>query len=184
VIAVWEQTLQTGDFSVAEYRDTDENGRARHLRTAWRGVEQRSSGLWFIEGVTQDITEVAEARDAALISAKDAESASRAKSGFLATISHEIRTPLNGVLGLAQAMARDELAARQRERLEALERSGQVLLSLLNDVLDISKIEAGKLELEWADFDIEMVWRDANAIFSEAASPDYAALVGGCGTSD
>ena len=74
-----------------------------------------------------------------------AEAANEAKSAFLATMSHEIRTPLNGVLGMAQAMAADELSAVQRERLDVIRQSGEALLAILNDVLDLSKIEAGKL---------------------------------------
>jgi signal transduction histidine kinase/AmiR/NasT family two-component response regulator len=80
-------------------------------------------------------------------------SASRAKSAFLATISHEIRTPLNGVLGMAQAIEMDELTPVQRDRVAVIRSSGESLLSLLNDVLDLSKIEAGKLTLETLTFD-------------------------------
>jgi signal transduction histidine kinase/FixJ family two-component response regulator len=82
-----------------------------------------------------------------------ATSASQAKSTFLATISHEIRTPLNGVLGMAQAIEMGELTPVQRERVAVVRRSGEALLSLLNDVLDLSKIEAGKLTLETLRFD-------------------------------
>ncbi len=71
-----------------------------------------------------------------------------AMSTFLATMSHEIRTPLNGVLGMAQAMGRCELPELQRERLEIIQTAGQSLLALLNDLLDLSKIQAGKIELE------------------------------------
>jgi signal transduction histidine kinase/CheY-like chemotaxis protein len=87
---------------------------------------------------------------AALDEARDA---SQAKSTFLATISHEIRTPLNGVLGMAQAIEMDELTPAQRERVGVVRRSGESLLSLLNDVLDLSKIEAGQLRLETMPFD-------------------------------
>jgi signal transduction histidine kinase/AmiR/NasT family two-component response regulator len=89
--------------------------------------------------------------EAALITAaalERAEIASAAKSDFVATMSHEIRTPLNGVLGMAQAMAADPLSAVQRQRLDVIRQSGNVLLTLLNDLLDIAKIEAAKLELE------------------------------------
>ena len=98
-----------------------------------------------------------------------AEAANTAKSAFLATMSHEIRTPLNGVLGMAQAMAADELTEVQRERLVVIHRSGEALLAILNDVLDLSKIEAGKLELEATEFDIAELARGAHATFAATA---------------
>jgi len=98
-----------------------------------------------------------------------AEAASNAKSVFLASMSHEIRTPLNGVLGMAQAMAADELSPNQRERLDVVRTSGEALLSVLNDVLDFSKIEAGKLIIEEVAFDLAQVVRSSQLIFAEAA---------------
>jgi signal transduction histidine kinase/ActR/RegA family two-component response regulator len=100
----------------------------------------------------------------------DAESANRAKSLFLATMSHEIRTPLNGVLGMAQAMAMDELTSVQRERLGVVHASGEALLAILNDVLDLAKIEAGKLDLEDIEFDLEEVARGAHQAFTDQAN--------------
>jgi len=92
---------------------------------------------------------------AGLIAAKsEAEAANEAKSQFLAMISHEIRTPLNGVLGMTQIMAMNTLDGAQAERLQIIQRSGETLLSILNDVLDLSKIEAGKLTLEAIAFDL------------------------------
>ncbi|CAN5357875.1 response regulator [soil metagenome] len=76
-----------------------------------------------------------------------AESANEAKSSFLAVMSHELRTPLNGMLGMAQALRTESLNARQREQVELMIDSGDTLLVLLNDILDLSKIEAGKLEI-------------------------------------
>jgi signal transduction histidine kinase/CheY-like chemotaxis protein len=99
-----------------------------------------------------------------------AEAASRAKSSFLAMASHEIRTPLNGVLGMAQALERDALSPAQRERVAVIRHSGEALLNVLNDVLDVSKIEAGKLELECAPFDLEALARTAHAAFSASAA--------------
>ncbi|MBI1198058.1 MAG: response regulator [Phenylobacterium sp.] len=83
-----------------------------------------------------------------------AEAANRAKSAFLATISHEIRTPLNGVLGMAQAMDRAALAAPQAGQLDVIRDSARMLLGIVNDVLDISKVEAGQLQLSPAPFDV------------------------------
>jgi signal transduction histidine kinase/CheY-like chemotaxis protein len=83
-----------------------------------------------------------------------ARQANRAKSNFLATMSHEIRTPMNGVLGMAQLMKRDETNPVQADRLDVLIDSGEYLLSILNDILDVSKIDAGKLEMVTAAEDL------------------------------
>ncbi len=98
-----------------------------------------------------------------------AQTASRAKSAFLAVTSHEIRTPLNGVLGMAQAMANDDLSTVQRERVGVIRQAGEALLDILNDILDLSKIEAGKLDLETAPFDLEAVTVSAFGGFSATA---------------
>lgn len=112
-----------------------------------------------------------EASELALIEARDrAEAASTAKSEFLATISHEVRTPLNGILGMAQAMQADKLPAVQRGRVDVILRSGEILLTLLNGVLDLSKMEAGKLELEEGDVDIALVARGALEAFGGEAA--------------
>jgi signal transduction histidine kinase/ActR/RegA family two-component response regulator len=106
-----------------------------------------------------------------LSAAKDAaEAASQAKSQFLATMSHEIRTPLNGILGMAQVMQRDGLPDAQRDRLRVIRRSGETLLGLLNDALDFSRIEAGKLSLEVGEFDMEHLTRGAVATFTPLAA--------------
>lgn len=86
-----------------------------------------------------------------------AKAANKAKSLFLASMSHEIRTPLNGVLGMASLLNDNTLTDEQRERVETIQTSGDTLLSLLNDILDLSKIEAGRLDLEIVDFDVSKI---------------------------
>ncbi|MGA0603997.1 ATP-binding protein [Caulobacter sp. KR2-114] len=103
-----------------------------------------------IDGLIQAERELIDSKDAA-------EAGGAAKSAFLATMSHEIRTPLNGVLGMVQAMARDELSPVQAGRLEVIQKAGAALLAILNDLLDLSKIESGKLELEDGECDIEEI---------------------------
>lgn len=98
------------------------------------------------QALRHTLAELTAARDAA-------ETANVLKSQFLANMSHEIRTPLNGVLAMAQVMESSGLEPAQRERLGIIRQSGEVLLAVLNDVLDLSKIEAGKMELEQVDFD-------------------------------
>ncbi|WP_372785407.1 ATP-binding protein [Phenylobacterium sp.] len=121
----------------------------------------------FIVLLAQNLFRESEALRQALAAA---EAASHAKSTFLAVTSHEIRTPLNGVLGMAQAMENDALSARQRGRLGVIRQSGEALLDILNDILDVAKIEAGKLELEAAPFDLEAVANSALGAFSGTAA--------------
>ncbi|TXI79843.1 MAG: response regulator [Flavobacteriales bacterium] len=98
------------------------------------------------------------AANVALNEARDAaESASRSKSAFLANMSHEIRTPMNAIIGLAHLLGRDIADVRQRERLGKISDAAQHLLAIINDILDVSKIEAGHLELEQTPFEFEQV---------------------------
>ncbi|MBR7620316.1 response regulator [Phenylobacterium sp. 20VBR1] len=101
--------------------------------------------------------------------ARIADSANRSKTEFLATISHELRTPLNGVLGMAQAMSADPLSKPQRSRLGTIQESGRALLSIINDVLDISKIEAGRLELSPSVFNMAGFAQDLAALYGGLA---------------
>jgi len=115
----------------------------------------------------QAVKERVSAEIALRAATEQAESANRAKSSFLANMSHEIRTPLNGILGYAQILLREQAATPlQRQGLEVISRSGNHLLELLNDVLDLSKIEAGRMELVLRDFDLSSFLRDVAVMFS------------------
>ncbi len=121
------------------------------------------AGETAVLGWFYDVTELREARE-------QAESATRAKSDFLATMSHEIRTPLNGILGMAQLLLMPELTEAERQDFaRTILNSGKTLLTLLNDILDLSKVEAGKIDLEKAIFDPGQILREVAALFAEAA---------------
>ena len=138
-------------------------------------VETEHSAVFV--GIIQDITERNKA-EALLKDAKEAaEQASLAKSQFVANMSHELRTPLNAILGFSQIMANsDNLTTKQRENLQIINRSGDHLLSLINDVLNISKIEAGKIEFQKADFDLFELLDDLEPLFQEKLAKNKLAL--------
>ncbi len=114
----------------------------------------KEGGTHRFHAFLHDISERVE-REAQLLAAKDdAEAATRAKTEFIASVSHEIRTPLNGILGMSELLGTTPLNEKQRGYLAQVRRSSDNLLHLLNDVLDMSKIEAGKIDLEVRPFDL------------------------------
>ncbi|AUM12614.1 7TM diverse intracellular signaling domain-containing protein [Ketobacter alkanivorans] len=98
-----------------------------------------------------------------------AEETSKAKSEFLATMSHEIRTPMNGVLGMAALLQDADLAPAHRHYVDVITSSGKALLNIINDILDYSKIEAGKLDIENVDFDLDQLCLECASVFSVTA---------------
>ena len=123
-----------------------------------------------------EVERTAEAKEQERRAKLEAERASLAKSQFLANMSHEIRTPMNGVLGMTDVLLRTPLAGRQLEIAQTIRSSGKALLEILNDVLDLSRIEAGRIDLRIAPFDVARMVRDAADLFREQAAEKGVAL--------
>ena len=155
------ETLAQGEDAAAiELQAPHRAGGLVWLEASARVLERRVDGSirWVLVSRNIDDRRAAEVE---LYRARDeSEAANKAKSEFLANMSHEIRTPMNGIMGMTALLLRGELTTEQRKFAEAVKTSSDCLLGIINDILDISKLEAGKVELEHIDFSLEKVVED------------------------
>jgi PAS domain S-box-containing protein len=141
------------EFDEQEWQYVRKDGSEFSGRLLISGIESNLGHLIGYLGVIEDITALNLAKEVEFMAKKDLEKTTRMKSEFLANMSHEIRTPMNGVLGMVQLLSDTQLDENQLDMLSTIRSSGDILLKVLNDILDLSKIESGKLDLEMKNFD-------------------------------
>jgi PAS domain S-box-containing protein len=144
-------------------------GEQRWVLTTKVPLRDQTGAVVGLVGISQDITERKAAADELKQAKQEAEAADAAKSDFLATMSHEIRTPLNGIIGMAGLLLDMDLRPDQREYAEVIRNAGNSLLALINDILDVSRIEAGKLDLETLNFDLRSTVEDVAGLLGVKA---------------
>jgi len=159
----------------AEYRIPDGQGRERTVETLTATVVLADGPALLT--VIRDVTREREAREVLASAKAQAETASRAKSQFLANMSHEIRTPMNAVIGLSELLLASPLSAEQQRRASGIRSSAQALLRVINDILDVSRIEAGRMELIEARFEPRRLVEQVRDLLSPLAAEKSLALV-------
>ena len=163
--AAVEGSIPLYDATYPYRRPTD--GRVVWVRAIGSVVRDADGAARHMYGVAQDITEQKQA-EAELVAAREAaDAANQAKSAFLANMSHEIRTPMSAILGFTEILSRLIREPQQTDYLRSIQTSGKSLLSLINDILDLSKVEAGKLELEYEATNPRTVFEEMQAVFSQ-----------------
>lgn len=163
--------LETGDGPVLgkriELEGLRKSGEEFELELAIRAIEGPSGKLFI--GYARDITARKAAEQELLIAKENAEVANTAKASFLAMMSHEIRTPLNGVLGVLELLKDSELSTEQGDQIAIASRSGMSLMKIINDLLDFSKLDAGKLEIQQRSFDVEALVSSVTSLAKASA---------------
>lgn len=165
--AEFEAMLGGGAARNLEVEFTDTNGRV--IPTLMSAAIAEIDGTSCVVAISRDITKLKESENQLRAAREEAEAASRAKSEFLSSMSHEIRTPMNAVLGMCELLSETELNREQRRYVEVMSSNGATLLDLINDILDLAKMESGRLQVESTEFDFTDLIERTLATFATGA---------------
>ena len=152
VLPVYKEIAE-GKFHRLEQQLIRKDGSLFWARLSGKALYQDNPALGLV-GIIDDITLEHEATEALLNAKTLAEDMTRTKSAFLANMSHEIRTPMNGVLGMLDLLSETKMTPNQRDWVATAHNSGETLLEIINDILDLTKLESGKIEVEQVDFNL------------------------------
>ncbi|MFA7256520.1 MAG: response regulator [Kiritimatiellales bacterium] len=165
-----QRQMATGEVTRIRERHARKDGQIEYMESVKCPMKNDRGEVIGLAGISRDITKQVENEKVLIEAQQEAEAANKAKSAFLAMMSHEIRTPMNGVIGAASLLLGTELSAQQEEFVHTIEISGENLLTIINDILDYSKIEAGKIELEKAPFNLRECIENAFDLFVQTAT--------------
>jgi two-component system, sensor histidine kinase and response regulator len=184
VVNRWQECVKDRKEYSQEFRLLGTNGQEHWVSCraavihAGPGEPDQGGEINGFVGTIRDITEYKKGEEDLLKAKADADAGAKSKSEFLAKMSHEIRTPMNGVIGMTNLLLDTPLQLQQREYAEAIRRSAESLLLLINDVLDFSKVEARRLIFETLDFDLQEVIEGALELVAESAQAKNLELAG------
>jgi len=153
------------------------NNRIRHVHQRGKAIRDANNKTVGIQGTMQDITDRLQTEQRLLEAKQQAEQATRVKSEFLANMSHEIRTPMNAIIGLVELCLNSNITAKQRDYLERVETAARSLMTIIDDILDFSKMEAGKMHLESTPFLLEEMLDNVFSTMSELSTRKGLALI-------
>ncbi|MDO8261270.1 MAG: ATP-binding protein, partial [Candidatus Magasanikbacteria bacterium] len=145
------------------------DGHTEYIQTTKTAVKDKNGTILGVLGVGRNLTELKKNEEALKEAKEEADRANLAKSDFLANMSHEIRTPMNAILGLSELMLDANLSAKEKDYLQKIHGSSKMLLGIINDILDYSKIEANKMEIEHREFNLGNVLSQLKMIFTQNA---------------
>ncbi|MEW6732383.1 MAG: PAS domain S-box protein [Acidobacteriota bacterium] len=168
MVSAYQQMRIDGKVET-ETRGVRKDGSVFHKQVVMVGIHDKKKNFIGHYCFMKDITERKMMQEQLQVAHEEALAATRLKSQFLANMSHEIRTPLNGVIGMTDLLLNTRMNIEQQEYVEMIRNSGEALLTIVNDILDLSKIEAGKLSLEIIDFDLREVVEEVMNLLAQRA---------------